>query len=239
MANFIEIWLVVAFLGFSLAVPLGPVNAEIIKQILSKSSSERLAWFAAVLTGLGAMVGDFIVAFTFLSIGGEILIDYLSNPYIKFTLFTFNILILGFLGVSALLSKPQSLEELEIETNSANNAFEKYFKKLIRQLLIGFSLVVTSPWSYGFWASAGTILLFSELNTPDLLSRLVIIVMFLSGIFIWVLIFPTILSAVGRIPDPRIFQIITKGTAVILFIFAGMMAVEAWYSLSEILSRLS
>ncbi|MFX0173975.1 MAG: hypothetical protein ACFE9L_18980, partial [Candidatus Hodarchaeota archaeon] len=153
MANFIEIWLVVAFLGFSLAVPLGTVNAEIIKQILSKSSSERLAWFAAVLTGLGAMLGDFIVAFTFLSIGGEILIDYLSNPYIKFTLFSFNILILGFLGVSALLSKPQSLEELEIETNSANNAVEKYFRKLIRQLLIGFSLVVTSPWSYGFWAS--------------------------------------------------------------------------------------
>jgi threonine/homoserine/homoserine lactone efflux protein len=231
--------LVAAFLGFSLAVPLGPVNAEITKQILSKSLSERLAWFSAVLTGLGAMVGDFIVAFTFLSIGGEILIGYLSNPYIKLTLFSFNILILGFLGVSALLSKPQSLEEFEIEANSATNAVEKYFKKLMRQLLIGFSLVVTSPWSYGFWASAGTILLFSDLNTPDLLSRLIIVIMFLSGIFIWVLIFPTMLSAVGRIPDPRVFQIITKGTAVILFIFAGMMAVEAWNSLSEILSGLS
>lgn len=239
MVSFIEIWIVVAFLGFSLAVPLGPVNAEMIKQVLSKSSGEKIAWLAAILTGIGAMTGDFLVAFTFLSIGGEILIDFFANPFIRFSLFSINILILGFLGVSALFSKPSSMENIEIETNPDKDYSQNKYRKLIRQLITGFSLVITSPWSYAWWVGAGTLILFSDFNTPDLISRLIIVMMFLSGIFVWVILFPTLLSGVGRLPDPRIFQVITKGTAIILFIFAGIMAIEALSALSEMFTGLS
>jgi threonine/homoserine/homoserine lactone efflux protein len=152
LVSFIEIWIVVALLGFSLAVPLGPVNAEMIKQVLSKSSSEKIAWLAAILTGMGAMTGDFLVAFTFLSIGGDILIDFFANPFIRFSLFSINILILGFLGVSALISKPCSMENIEIETNPDKDYSQNKYRKLIRQLITGFLLVITSPWSYAWWS---------------------------------------------------------------------------------------
>ncbi|MFX0212380.1 MAG: hypothetical protein ACFFDT_40780, partial [Candidatus Hodarchaeota archaeon] len=84
MVSVLELWVFVGFLGFTLAAPLGPINAEVIKQALNKSVSEKLAWGSAILTGIGAMTGDFVVAFSALTVGGEILIDIFSNPVIKF-----------------------------------------------------------------------------------------------------------------------------------------------------------
>ena len=143
MANILEVWAFVGFLGFTLAVPLGPVNAEVIKQALDKAISEKLAWGSAMFVGIGAMTGDFIIATSALTIGGEVLADIFSNPVIKFPLFLVNILILGFLGVSALSSKPIPMEDPQDEQN--NEPSRSSYFQLSRQYVTGFSLVVTSP----------------------------------------------------------------------------------------------
>jgi threonine/homoserine/homoserine lactone efflux protein len=230
---FIEIWIFIAFLGFTLAAPLGPINAEVIKQALDKTISERLAWGSAILTGIGAMTGDFVVAFSALTVGGEILIHIFSNAVIKFLLFSVNIVILGFLGISALLSKPVPLEN---ETINQNSSTQTNTLRLVKQYITGFSLVVTSPWSYLWWASMGTLILFSDFNVPDPLFRLGIILMFLTGVLVWQVFFTTLLAVIGRIPNPKLFVWVQRGTAIILFGFAALMVNEAFQSLLAIIN---
>ena len=225
---FIETWLFIAFLGFTLAAPLGPINTEVIKQALDKSISEKLAWGAAISTGIGAMTGDFVVAFSALTVGGAILINVFSNALIKFVLFSVNIILLGFLGVSALISKSVPLEynpEIQGESEHPSNF------RLVRQYLTGFSLVVTSPWSYFWWASMGTLILFSDFNIPDPLLRLGIVFMFLTGVLAWQLFFTTLLAIIGRIPNPKLFIWVQRATAIILFGFAALMVNEAFQAL--------
>ena len=236
MTSLLEIWVIVAFLGFTLAAPLGPINAEMIKQVLNKSIPNNVAWLAAVLTGIGALTGDFIVAFSFLTIGGELLITIFTNPLIRLLLFSVNILILGYLGLTALFSKEENIEK-EIVGKVQNNPRKEnnYIKRFVRQYLTGFSIVITSPWSYLWWVSFGTLILFSDFNVPDLLSKLIIVSMFLSGIITLILLFTTSLSIVGRIPNPKIFYWITKLTAILLLLLTVPMFIEALKALEEII----
>jgi len=229
---FIETWLFIAFLGFTLAAPLGPINAEVIKQALDKSISEKLAWGAAISTGIGAMTGDFVVAFSALTVGGTILISVFSNAVIKFVLFSVNIILLGYLGISTLISKSVPLE---YNHNTHDDTIHPRNFRLIKQYFTGFSLVVTSPWSYFWWASMGTLILFSDFNVPDPLFRLGIIFMFLTGVLVWQLFFTTILAVIGRLPNPKLFLWVQRATAIILFGFAALMVKEAFQSLLVIL----
>ncbi|UCG00717.1 MAG: LysE family transporter [Candidatus Heimdallarchaeota archaeon] len=232
MDDVINIWIFVAFLGFTLAAPLGPINAEVIKQALDKAVSEKLAWGSAIITGIGAMTGDFVVAFSALTIGGEILTDVFLNPIIKFLLFTVNIIILGFLGISALIAKQISLED---RLNDQNETLRSDYSRLVKQYITGFSIVVTSPWSYLWWVSMGTLILFSDLNVPNPLFRLGIVMMFLSGVLIWQVFFTTLLAVIGRLPNPKLFVWVQRGTAIILLGFAAVMVNEAILSLLDIL----
>ncbi|MHA2244262.1 MAG: LysE family transporter [Candidatus Hodarchaeales archaeon] len=233
MASVLELWVFVGFLGFTLAAPLGPINAEVIKQALNKTVSERYAWSLAILTGIGAMTGDFVVAFSALTVGGEILTDIFSNPVITFLLFSVNILILGFLGASALFSKPIPVNN---RPNTQNESLYQGYLRLAKQYITGFSIVVTSPWSYLWWVSMGTLILFSDFNVPDPFFRLGIVIMFLSGVLIWQLFFTTLLAIIGRYPNPELFVWVQRGTAIILFAFAALMVNEAIQSLLAIVN---
>lgn len=62
-------FLFLAVLGFTLALPLGPVNMEMIKQGVAK----KRGWILGILTGIGAMTGDFIVSMSVLFVGSEVL----------------------------------------------------------------------------------------------------------------------------------------------------------------------
>ena len=77
--NILELWIIIATLGFSLAAPLGPVNTEMIKQITKSSFNIKVAWFSSILTGIGAMTCDFIIALVALTVGGELMNNVFSN----------------------------------------------------------------------------------------------------------------------------------------------------------------
>jgi threonine/homoserine/homoserine lactone efflux protein len=239
MIEIIIVWITVAILGVTLAAPLGPVNAEMIKQGLNKSISHKSAWIAAILTGVGAMNGDFIVATTALMVGGEILIDVFSSPFIKLCLFSINIIILGYLGISTLIQNPEPQinfsDEPETPINKQKIQINQFF--FIRRYITGLSLVISSPWSYLWWVSAGTIILFSDFNVPDFFSRMGLVIMFLSGILLWVISFCTLLAIIGKSPNPKYFKWITKGSAFILLLFAGIIVKDAWESLLELLEQ--
>ncbi|MHA2226669.1 MAG: LysE family translocator [Candidatus Hodarchaeales archaeon] len=238
MVDFLEMWIIVAFLGVTLAAPLGPINLEIIKQALNKAHNTKLAWLAAAITGIGAMTGDILVATIALTVGGEILLDVFSNPAIRLVLFTFNIFFLGFLGFSALRAKSYSYEERGDISDSSNNKLLSGGRLLIKQYITGFSIVITSPWTFFWWVGVGTIILFSDISmaAPDLLSRLVIVFMFMSGILLWDLFFSSSLIIARRVPNPTLLLWITRGTAIILIGFAALMIDPAYQAFIEIIA---
>ena len=54
-----------------------------------------------------------------------------------------------------------------------------------------------------------------------------LVLMFFSGIFLWAMIFSVSLSLVGRLPTPKLFQLIIKGSASILLLFAIFILYDA------------
>ncbi|MHA2054339.1 MAG: LysE family transporter [Candidatus Hodarchaeales archaeon] len=221
LVDIFGIWLIVATLGVTLAAPLGPINLEIIKQSFDSSVAPRIAWFSTLLIGIGAMSGDFIVAFSVLTIGGEVLDSLFSIPIVKILLFAVNLVILSYLGLSTFL-KSTNDDFLSLTKEETHETFATTitFSRFLNRYLTGLSIVVTSPWSYLWWTSAGTIILFSDFSLPDLFSRLIIVMMFLSGIFLWMFSLSTILAIIGRSPNKKFFMVITKGSALILLLFA-------------------
>ncbi|PWI47338.1 hypothetical protein CEE45_12140 [Candidatus Heimdallarchaeota archaeon B3_Heim] len=237
ISEILGIWIITAFLGVTLAAPLGPINLELIKNGLNTSITRKAAWFSTIILGVGAMTGDFIIALSALSIGGEVLETFFSNQWIKLLLFAINLIILSYLGVSTLFKAPIDY------SNSFNSNFQseetlKQVKstQLLKKYFTGLSIVVTSPWSYLWWTSAGTIILFSDFSLPDLFSRLIVVAMFISGVFLWVLSFSTTLTVIGKFPHPKFFSIITKGTTLILLLFALIIFREILITLGEILN---
>ena len=74
----IEDVLFLMILGFSLAAPLGPVNMEMIKQVLRS----KFGYILGIFTGLGALTGDFLVASFVLFLSIEFLKDFVENFYV-------------------------------------------------------------------------------------------------------------------------------------------------------------
>ncbi|MFW9995838.1 MAG: LysE family transporter [Candidatus Odinarchaeota archaeon] len=241
MIDIIIIWISIATLSITLTAPLGPVNVEMIRNSMSKVKNPKIAFFSTTFIGIGAMLGDFIIALSALTLGGELLTDVFSDPLIKLLLFLISIIILVYLGLITLFKEPVQINSTFNQLMSASTEISKpelryIVKDFARRYITGFLLVVASPWSYLWWVSAGTIILFSDFNVPDFFSRFVLILMFLSGIFIWVLIFSAALVILGRIPNPKFFNWITKGSAFVLLFFAGIIAIDAWKILPELIS---
>ncbi len=197
----------IMFMGFTLAAPMGPVNAEMIKRTLSS----KFGWKLGAITGIGAMTGDFIIAMTVLFVGGVLLSTLLEISIIKLLLFLANAFILGFIGISALRSK---VDEDNLELNNTNK------HGLPKQFMYGLLIVMTSPWSYLWWVSFGPVILESGIPLLTMLDRLQVTVIFLTGIFTWVVLFNLALKVSHSFASPKVLNLITKGSAVLILLFA-------------------
>ena len=197
----------IMFMGFTLAAPMGPVNAEMIKRTLSSTSG----WKFGAITGIGAMSGDFIIAMTVLFVGGVLLSALLDILIVKLLLFLTNAFILGFIGVSALRSKLVDDHLLDEEKKSHG---------LPKQFMYGLLIVMTSPWSYLWWISFGPVILESGIPLLTTFDRLQVTVIFLTGIFAWVVLFNLALKVSHSFASPKVLNWITKGSAILILLFA-------------------
>lgn len=208
MAYEIATVVLIMFMGFTLAAPMGPVNAEMIKRALSSTSG----WKLGAITGIGAMSGDFIIAMSVLFVGGVLLSTLLEITIIKLILFLANAFILGFIGVSALRSKVEE-DNLELGDSKNNHG-------LVKQFMYGLLIVMTSPWSYLWWVSFGPVILESGIPLLTTIDRLQVTIIFLAGIFAWVVLFNLALKVSHSFASPRVLNWITKGSAILILIFA-------------------
>ncbi len=224
--NLIEA-LMLMVLGFSLAAPLGPINMEMIKQALSRNKG----WILSIMIGVGAMTGDFIIAFTSMTLGEEFLKNIIGNSLIKLFLFLFNSLILSYIGISGLKTKiSENDSEIKITKKDieSNTRQDQFLMKLIpAQYGKGFLIVVTSPWSYLWWLSFGSYLLSSGIELKTVSQRILATILFLTGIFTWVILFSGTLGISQKAASPKVLNIITKTSAGIILLFAIKIAYDA------------
>lgn len=200
-----EYILTLSFLGLTLAAPLGPVNAEMIK----KTISHERGWRLGLITGFGASTGDFTIAMTVLFIGAEVLVPLLEISWLKVTLLLANVIILSYIGISSIRSE---INEVEVSEDQNNGAF--------KQFKLGYLLVISSPWSYAWWASFGPVMLDLGIPLTTFLQRLEATMYFISGILIWVILFNVLLKFSHNIASPKILKFITVSSAILLLAFA-------------------
>ena len=123
----LEIWIILAALGFSLAAPLGPVNIEMMKNALNINYQKFISRLTlSIITGIGAMTGDFVIAFSALTLGGAVIETWFLNPGMKTLLFSLNVFILVYIAYGSLKTSNK-----KISTNICSRSFIFcFFKKI-------------------------------------------------------------------------------------------------------------
>jgi threonine/homoserine/homoserine lactone efflux protein len=131
-------------LGWSVAWPPGPINAEMIRRSVLSSSKGGGFWSAWRL-GLGACTGDFLWALGVAVGAGALLntpgvrrvLGFISFALLLFLAFTFAV------GAWRATQKNNSLGDNRAAIDRRENRSRGY--------LLGFTLALTSPWNIGFW----------------------------------------------------------------------------------------
>lgn len=128
-------------LGWSVAWPPGPINAEMIRRGLLPKEHGGGFW-ASWPIALGACAGDFLWAFG-VSLGAGAI---LSAPGIRRALATVSLLLLLFLAAKFAVAAWTIYQ-----THRANDGRLPENAKSKGGFLLGFFIVLMSPWNVGFW----------------------------------------------------------------------------------------
>jgi threonine/homoserine/homoserine lactone efflux protein len=128
-------------LGWSVAWPPGPVNAEMIRRGLLPKNQGGGFW-AAWPIGIGACIGDFTWAFA-VSIGAGVLLNSIS---LRRVLAVVSIALLLFLAATFARSAWRIFR-----SHRSNETSVSADERKRRGLLLGFFFAVTSPFNIGFW----------------------------------------------------------------------------------------
>ncbi|MHA2028414.1 MAG: LysE family transporter [Candidatus Kariarchaeaceae archaeon] len=216
-------FLFLAILGFSLALPLGPVNMEMIKQ----GVASKRGWILGILTGIGAMTGDFVISMSVLFVGSELLASVLEVKVLAALLFFANAALLGYIGYNALKSSADTSSIMDDDTTKFVQ--EKFqLSAISKQYMLGFVIVVTSPWSYLWWASFGPVILESDIEINTFTDRFIVTLMFLVGILAWVLIINIALLISHEVASEKMLNNITRISAGVILLFALSILIDGF-----------
>jgi threonine/homoserine/homoserine lactone efflux protein len=132
-------------IGWSVAWPPGPINAEILRRTLVPVSRGGGFW-AAWQLGLGACTGDFLWALAVMAGAGALL----NTPRVRLILGVISFVLLLLLAAMFARNAWRSAravaptETVSDEKNvSGRNTLGGYF--------LGLTIALTSPWNLGFW----------------------------------------------------------------------------------------
>jgi threonine/homoserine/homoserine lactone efflux protein len=132
-------------LGWSVAWPPGPINAEILRRTLLPRSRGGGFWNAWQL-GLGACTGDFLWALAVMAGAGALL----NTPRVRLVLGVVSFVLLLLLAAMfarnawrSLYASKRAEPPCENESASVQNKYGGYF--------LGLTIALTSPWNLGFW----------------------------------------------------------------------------------------
>ncbi len=192
-------------LGWSVAWPPGPINAEMIRRGLERG------FLPAWALGLGACSGDFLWAVA-VSLGAGAAV---SVPGVRTALGVVSVLLLLFLAWTFGRGAWQAWER---SRRPAEAAPPRRFDSTRGGFLLGLTLALTSPWNIAFWlAVIGSQAGGSPLGARDFL-------LVATGVFLaaagWTLFVATAVQAGARFATPMWHVVTQAVTAVLMLYFA-------------------
>ena len=209
-------------LGWSVAWPPGPINAEIIRRG-SMPVSDGGGFWPGFIVGLGACVGDFLWAFG-VSAGAGALIN---TPRVRLILAAVSFVLLMVLAVMFAraawrIARDHRSGGAEIKPLGGTT---KRSRSVAQALLLGFAFVLTSPWNVAFWlAVIGSQ---SGKLSPSLSHSLVLAGSVVLGALAWACVLGTAVKLGARVFARPSWQVATQAlTAVVMVYFAVRLALQ-------------
>ena len=199
-------------LGWSVAWPPGPVNAEMLRRSVIPRARGGGFW-AAWQLGLGACTGDFLWALAVMTGAGTLL----NTPSVRQVLAVVSLALLLFLaGMFALGAwRTARSQDKSLDGSDANDRKRMTGR---RGYLLGLTLALTSPWNLGFWLAVigGQQ---SVTRDPSLVNSLVFAACVVLGAVAWTLIFSVAVRQGGRIFARPAWQAATQAITSLLMLF--------------------
>ena len=200
-------------LGWSVAWPPGPINAEMTRRALLPNGQGGGFWPAWQL-GLGACTGDFLWALGVAAGAGALL----ASPRLHLTLGVISFLLLLFLacnfacGAWQVAHAHRSVVDQPMHRPSVSRGY-----------FLGLILALTSPWNVGFWFAVVGGQGAAQGHT-SFLGSLTLAAAVVSGAIAWTIVLCTALKLGARIFARPAWQAGTQAlSALVMLVFAARL----------------
>ena len=206
-------------LGWSVAWPPGPVNAEIMRRCALPASRGGGFW-SGYKVALGACAGDFLWALGVATGAGAVM----NTPAIRVSLGAISFALLLFLAATfarnawRIAREHRAQQSCGLSENAAG-------PKRDRGFLLGFVFVLTSPWGIGFWLAV----IGSQSATigGTFANSLLLAVCVVLGALAWATFLCIAVKLGAHIFSRPGWQIGTQAlTALLMLYFAGRLALQ-------------
>ena len=206
-------------LGWSVAWPPGPVNAELIRRSVLPPAQGG-GFLPALKIALGASLGDFLWALAVFAGVGAVM----NRPAVRVALGVISFALLLFLAAKFAHNAWRIAREHKAQQSEGLSAHASPAKR-DRTFLLGFIFVLTSPWSMGFWlAVAGTR---SGAASASFFSSVVLALAVVVGAFAFACFLCVGVKLGARIFSRPAWQIATQGlTSLLMLYFAVRLALQ-------------
>jgi threonine/homoserine/homoserine lactone efflux protein len=199
-------------LGWSVAWPPGPINAEMLRRTLLPRSRGGGFW-AAWQLGLGACTGDFLWALAVMAGAGAVLNSRRVRLVLGAVSFVLLLLLAAMFARNAWRSARVAIppdNESEDQNPSSRKKYGGY--------LLGLTIALTSPWNLGFWLAViggqqSATRMASFQNSLAFATSVVL------GAAVWTLVFSIAIKQGARIFARPAWQAATQAITSLLMLF--------------------
>ena len=199
MNTFYHMFYIGLLLGLGAAMPIGPVNLEIIRR------NVQYGLWAGLLLGMGAVLSDltYIIALSYSFIA------LLQNPHTLHIIGVLGSMIIGYFGIQSILSKPRDNKPTTSNKAAPHHLFH---------LLAGYSMTLINPYTILFWGSISSQIVLIERQSPHLFY--VTIVGVIAGAAGWAVSLNLLLHATRERINANTMSWLNKVGGVILILFS-------------------
>lgn len=203
-------------LGWSVAWPPGPINAEMIRRALLPKPAG--GFWAAWQLGLGACTGDFLWALGVAAGAGALL----ASPRLHLALGVISFLLLLALAFLFARGAWRTAHAARTPTTTAAPA-----ERSARGYLLGLILALTSPWNIGFWFAVVGGQGVAQ-GHATFLSSITLALAVVSGAIAWTVVLCTALKLGARIFARPAWQVGTQVVSALVMLFFAARLVWLW-----------
>ncbi len=218
----LQIILTKILLGVSLAAPIGPVNAEMIKRGLVSGF-----WGAFSVRLGGAIANSVCLLIAYFGLG-----QLMQHPITLFSVSCIGEIVLIYMGITTIIKASSRNFMTIVKANNGSNPTKHYSNK--SGLLIGLTLAFTSPIGIMFWLSTFTASIqqntSSHLNITDLLINFFII----AGVLLWGAFVSLILHFGSKIIDNKKLRIVSTLSGLILIYFGVKFGIASFKNFNSL-----